>query len=247
MPKLFYMCMILQLLTVISCERKIDSSNAIKKSDKVDSKVGNVSNKKNVNAPKKNLIFNINKDEYLLGNEGALIPIHVFVDYGCATCARIDRVLRRLMTDKEFQKIVNVNYHHYPRTALSVKPAKIALAAGQQGKDKFWLMSEKLFAADGELANPDYLQWAQEIGLNVTQFTRDLLENDQKFTERMEQTRKIAVNIKNAGSALGVFIGGYLYRGPMVLENIKSFIMRAKNYNERLITPHPLKNDASIK
>ncbi len=213
----------------MSCEKSIDGNSVVRKDEKINNQVAASSGNFKENAPRKNLMFSIDKTEYFLGSEGALVPIHVFVDYGCATCARIDRVLRRLMADKEYQTLVNVSYHHYPRVALSVKPAKIALAAGLQGRDKFWLMSEKLFAADGELANPAYVQWAQEIGLNVPQFTRDLLEKDQSFSSHMENERKIAARIKNAGSAVGIFIGGYRYRGPMVLEDVKNFIMRAKN------------------
>ena len=57
--------------------------------------------------------------------------------------------------------------HNYAR-----KAATAAVAAGKQGK--FWEMHEKLFANQRELSDAKVEAIAQEIGLNMEQFDKDL-------------------------------------------------------------------------
>jgi len=57
--------------------------------------------------------------------------------------------------------------HSYAR-----KAAAAAIAAGRQGK--FWEIHEKLFANQRELSDAKVEAIAQEIGLNMEQFNRDL-------------------------------------------------------------------------
>ena len=57
--------------------------------------------------------------------------------------------------------------HGYAR-----KAAMVALAAGKQGK--FWEIHEKLFANQKDLSDAKVEAIAQEIGLNMEQFNKDL-------------------------------------------------------------------------
>ena len=59
-----------------------------------------------------------------------------------------------------------------PMHSYARKAAAAAIAAGRQGK--FWEMHEKLFANQRELSDAKVETIAQEIGLNVEQFDKDL-------------------------------------------------------------------------
>ena len=59
-----------------------------------------------------------------------------------------------------------------PMHSYARKAAAAAIAAGRQGK--FWEMHEKLFANQRELNDAKVEAIAQEIGLNVEQFDKDL-------------------------------------------------------------------------
>lgn len=59
-----------------------------------------------------------------------------------------------------------------PMHSYARKAAAAAIAAGRQGK--FWEMHEKLFANQRELSDAKVEAIAQEIGLNMEQFNRDL-------------------------------------------------------------------------
>jgi protein-disulfide isomerase len=60
------------------------------------------------------------------------------------------------------------------------KPAaKAALAAGEQGK--YFEMADALMSNQQSLGDAKYKELAQQIGLNLKQFEKDLKEKDAKF------------------------------------------------------------------
>jgi protein-disulfide isomerase len=61
-----------------------------------------------------------------------------------------------------------------PMHSFARKAAIAALAAGRQGK--FWEIHEKLYANQRELSDTKVEAIAQEIGLNMEQFDKDLKE-----------------------------------------------------------------------
>ena len=60
--------------------------------------------------------------------------------------------------------------------AFARKAAIAALAAGKQGK--FWEVHEKLYANQRELSDTKVEAIAQELGLNMEQFNKDLKDPD---------------------------------------------------------------------
>ncbi len=189
---------------------------------------------------KRNKVFNLPKGSFVLGDKEAPISIVSFVDYTCASCARVDRVMKRLLADPDLKKTINISYRQYPLRGTSVKPAKVALAAGLQGNEKFWRMSQKLFAADGELADKNYLIWAKEIGLDTDKFARDLVEKEDTLNKIIAGDRGMTVQIKKAQSPVGIFVGGYLFRGSVTFENLKGFIGAVIAHREKQYTnPQP--------
>ncbi len=65
-----------------------------------------------------------------------------------------------------------IKHYPLPMHGYARKAATAALAAGKQGK--FWEIHEKLFANQKELSDARVEAIAQEIGLNMEQFTKDL-------------------------------------------------------------------------
>ena len=61
-----------------------------------------------------------------------------------------------------------------PMHSFARKAAIAAMAAGRQGK--FWEIHEKLYANQRELSDAKVEAIAQEIGLNMEQFDKDLKE-----------------------------------------------------------------------
>jgi len=65
-----------------------------------------------------------------------------------------------------------VKHFPLPMHSYARKAATAALAAGKQGK--FWEIHEKLFANQKDLSDAKVEAIAQEIGLNMEQFNKDL-------------------------------------------------------------------------
>jgi protein-disulfide isomerase len=76
---------------------------------------------------------------------------------------------------KQYPKEVKVVFKNFPlRSHNLAKPAAIAAwAAGQQGK--FWEMHDLIFANYNKLSEAKLTEFAQQIGLNMEQFNKDLL------------------------------------------------------------------------
>jgi protein-disulfide isomerase len=76
---------------------------------------------------------------------------------------------------KQYPKEVKVVFKNFPlRSHDLAKPAAIAAwAAGQQGK--FWEMHDLIFANYNKLSEAKLTEFAQQIGLNMEQFNKDLL------------------------------------------------------------------------
>lgn len=218
---------------LFACQKPLPSSERIDEAATVKSTQASRSNPQAAGQRKQVPLFIFAKSPYVLGDASAPLTILSFVDYTCANCARLHRLLKRLLEDAEFKKLVSVSYRQYPLRNFAVKPAKIALAAGLYGNDKFWAMSEKLFAADGELQDSNYLIAAKEIGLNADKFARDLVEKDSELSKALQQDIAMAAKVKKLGSPVGVFVDGHLYRGQITLENLKNFIRAVKAYKEK--------------
>jgi protein-disulfide isomerase len=79
---------------------------------------------------------------------------------------------------KQYPENVKLVFKNFPlRNHKQAKPAATAAwAAGQQGK--FWEMHDIIFANYSKLSDAKYKEFAQQIGLNMAQFEKDLLDPD---------------------------------------------------------------------
>ncbi len=79
---------------------------------------------------------------------------------------------------KQYPQEVKVVFKNFPlRSHKLAKPAAVAAwAAGQQGK--FWEMHDLVFANYNKLSKAKFLEFAGQIGLNVEEFNKDLLNPD---------------------------------------------------------------------
>jgi len=106
------------------------------------------------------------------GSENASVVIVEASDFQCPYSRRMKMVLDRVVA--EFPEDVRHEYRHFPLGFHhQAKPAAIAsLAAHRQGR--FWEMHERLYSDPALLNRGQYIAWADELGMNVEQFTKDL-------------------------------------------------------------------------
>jgi protein-disulfide isomerase len=88
--------------------------------------------------------------------------------------------------------------------------AEAALAAHAQGK--FWPMHDKLYANFHQLSQENIFKWAQEIGLDVIRFTRDL--NSGKYKTAVEKDITEGEQAGVAGTPT-IFVNGKRFNGSL--------------------------------
>jgi protein-disulfide isomerase len=106
------------------------------------------------------------------GPQNALVTVVVFDDYQCPYCAGLEPLLRQVLEKYPNDVKLVVKQFPLPMHGYARKAATAALAAGKQGK--FWEIHEKLFTNQNDLTDARVAAIAQEIGLNIEQFNKDL-------------------------------------------------------------------------
>ena len=149
----------------------------------------------------------------------AKVEIIEFSDFQCPFCSRVVPTLAQIK--KEYGEQVKVTFLH---NALSfhkdAKPAAIAtVAADRQGK--FWEMHDKLFANQKALKPEDLERYAQELGLNIEQYKKDIA--DPAVDKFVDDNQAIAIALGATGTP-SFFINGQNLRGAQPFEKFKEII-----------------------
>jgi len=149
------------------------------------------------------------------------VTIVEWSDFQCPFCGRVEPTLKQIMD--EYKGKVRIAWKNQP---LSFHPnampaAEAAMAAYEQGNDKFWAMHDKLFEKQGDLSPAFYEQVAREVGLDVSKWKSSV--------ESHAASSSIQADM-NAGSAVGAngtptfFINGRKLVGAMPFESFKQVI-----------------------
>ena len=155
------------------------------------------------------------------GPKNAPVTIVEFSDFQCPFCGRVEPTLKQI--EDEYKGKVRIVWKNQP---LSFHPnampaAEAAMAAYEQGNDKFWAMHDKLFANQTALGPQLYEQVAREIGLDVSKWKSSV--------ESHAASAAIQADM-SAGSAVGAsgtptfFINGKRVVGALPFESFKQVI-----------------------
>jgi len=139
------------------------------------------------------------------------VTIVEWSDFQCPFCSRAQPTLAQIM--KEYAGKVRLVWKNQP---LSFHPnampaAEAAMAAYEQGNDKFWAMHDKLFEK-AERALPAYYERvAGEIGLDVSKWKAAV---ESRRSQAEIQADIVAGNAVGANGTPTFFINGRKIVGP---------------------------------
>src|ERR1044071_869983 len=157
---------------------------------------------------------------YALGPADAPITIVEFSDYECPFCRRWhDEVYKPLLA--AYPGKIRLVYRNLPLTSIhpdALAAAEAAMCAGEQ--DVYWKYHDKLFSSES-LGNSAYLQYAQDLGLNMTTFKACL--SDHKYQKTIEADSDFAINL-GIRSTPTFFINGLALVGAQPLDVFKQVI-----------------------
>jgi protein-disulfide isomerase len=134
----------------------------------------------------------VTSDDWVTGSLIASTTLIEYGDFQCPACGSAEPFVHQLR--QEFGNNVRFVYRQYPLPQHPLAPitAQAAEAAGKQ--NKFWEMHDRLFAdqtswttqSEGQMRDT-VTKYAQELGLNMDQFKRDLDSSEVK-TRITQQT-----------------------------------------------------------
>ena len=160
------------------------------------------------------------ENAYAIGPADAPITIVEYSDYQCPFCRRWHaEVYEPLLAAYPGQ--IRLVYRHFPLTSIhpdAMSAAEAAMCAGEQ--DAYWPYHEKLFSSES-LGNSTYVQYAQDLGLNMTTFEACL--SDHKYQQAVQADSDFAVNL-GIRSTPTFFINGLAVVGAQPLEVFQQVI-----------------------
>lgn len=160
-------------------------------------------------------------DDPVLGAEDAEITLIEFSDYECPFCRRWHtEVFDRIREDYPDQ--VRFVYRDFPLTSLhpnAVPAAEAANCANEQ--EAFWDYNEKLFKGQEELNEELYLQYAQELELDMQAFEECIEEG--RYNEEVMADYQYAASL-GVQSTPTFFLNGIPLVGAQPYEVFKEVI-----------------------
>jgi Na+/H+ antiporter NhaA len=160
--------------------------------------------------------------DHLRGSQRSLITLIEFGDFECPFCGGAESAVRELLNDGELRYV----WRHLPLTDVhpnALVAAEAAEAAAQQGA--FWPMHDLLLGHQDRLSLNDLVDYATQLGLDVSQFQAELIEH--VHAARIAQDVESA-DLSGASGTPTFFINGQRHHGPFDLETLATAIRVAR-------------------
>ena len=154
-----------------------------------------------------------------LGPTNAPVTIVEFSDFQCPYCRQAQGALKQLMAAYEGK--VKLVFRDFPLRNIhpqAQKAAEAAQCAAEQ--QKFWPYHDKLFAASN-LQMDELKKFAQELGLNLEQFTACL--DASKYAGGIDADMRAGQNV-GVNATPTFFVNGYLLSGAASYERFKELV-----------------------
>jgi protein-disulfide isomerase len=152
------------------------------------------------------------------GPKDAKVTIVEYSDFECPFCGRVVPTLDRIV--KEFPQ-VKVVFKHNPLPFHPNAPLASQASWAAWKQNKFWPYHDKLFSNSKDLQRPTLERYAQELGLNMDRFKRDM---DSPEAKKVVDDNKAEAANFNAGGTPHFFVNGKRLVGAQPFESFKSKI-----------------------
>lgn len=168
------------------------------------------------------------------GSLNARVVLVKYGDYQCPQCGEVYTFIKAIQQQLN-TTFVNENnlcfvFRHFPQPQIhpqAQKAAEVAEAAGAQGQ--FWQMSEILLEHYQELGDGYLVEYANNLGLDVAQFLRDIARgvHIRRIHEDIEGGRRSGVT-----STPALFINGIRYENVLAFEPLLTAIVESGNFSQ---------------
>ncbi|MBD1874497.1 DsbA family protein [Nodosilinea sp. FACHB-131] len=152
--------------------------------------------------------------DWMQGVLSAKVVLVMYGDYQDPRSADVYKLIKGIK--RELSATFGEDYlcfilRHFPQAQIHLhaqRAAQVAVAAAAQGK--FWLMSDTLFDHQRRLENGYLVEYANDLGLDVPQFLREL--SKQVHVDRINEDIEGGIQ-SGVTTAPALFINGIRYIG----------------------------------
>jgi protein-disulfide isomerase len=123
--------------------------------------------------------------------------------------------------EEEYGDRVRIVFKHLPLSIHPKAPAAHAAAEAAHRQGKFWEMHDKIFANQREMSPEKYRVYAEELGLDLAQFDKDVA--DPALKKRIDSDTQQAAKLLVRGTP-GFFINGRFLSGAQPFASFKRLI-----------------------
>jgi protein-disulfide isomerase len=137
-----------------------------------------------MNQTRRDLVVPVHAADHTLGPDHAPVIIVEYGDYECTRCKSAAPAVKMLLDD--YADKVRFVFRHFPLEDAhphALAAAEAAECAGEQGK--FWEMSDLLFANQTHLQGKHLHGYADQLGLDMAQFTAEM--DDHVYLQRIRE------------------------------------------------------------
>jgi protein-disulfide isomerase len=173
-------------------------------------------------------------DDPFLGPKDAPVTIIEFSDFQCPYCRRVQPTLKQLL--QEYQQSVKLVFRDFPLRNIhpqAQKASEAAQCAAEQ--QQFWPYHDKLFSVS-ELEPENLKQYAQELGLNTTQFNACL--DSSKYAPEVERDLQDGLSA-GVNATPSFFVNGQPISGAVGYEQFKEVVEAVLERNKNVKRANP--------
>jgi protein-disulfide isomerase len=157
------------------------------------------------------LVPPVGPSDHALGSPEAPATLVEYGDYECPYCGAAYPMIKLLQ--QSLGDTLRLVFRNFPLSQAhehAMLAAQAAEAAGVSGEESFWRMHDQLFEHQNALEPMDLVSYAKEVGLDATQFRRDLESGT--FAPRVRSDFRSGVRSGVNGTPT-FFINGQRYEG----------------------------------
>jgi Na+/H+ antiporter NhaA len=162
--------------------------------------------------------------DHVRGPAGAPVTLVEYGDFECPYCGRAEPVVRELLAGAGDD--IRYVWRHLPLEQVhphASLAAEAAEAAGEQSA--FWEMHDLLLAHQDHLTWRDLLGYAEQLGLDVDRFRRDLKEH--RLAARVAEDVQSA-ELSGVSGTPTFFVNGRRHYGAYDIDTLKAAVKTAK-------------------
>ncbi|MEH2221622.1 DsbA family protein [Nostoc sp.] len=168
--------------------------------------------------------------DHLKGVLNATVVLVMYGDYECSQSADVYRLIK--VIGQQLSVSLGENYlcfifRHFPQIEIhshAQRAAEAAEAAAVQGQ--FWPMHEMLFSHQQELGNGYLVEYANNLGLDISQFLQDI--SKKVYIDRINEDIENGLYSRVTATP-ALFINGIRYSDRWKIEQLMAAIITASH------------------